>query len=508
MSAVERERKVWLRRWVGLVGVVALVGCDGLLDVDLIDAVTDDALTDPKSASLQVNSVMALFECSYSAFTLRAAGYEDNFQRTSGVAGTYSEYDSTPAGGACDSGAAFSSPWLNPLLTARGEGYKTYERISEWTDAEVPDRESLLGQVALYNALTLDVFGEHFCEMTIDGGPLMTPSQTLGVAEEWVNTALSHFSTTGDFALNLSNGQVTTSVRTMATGLRARIRWANGDLAGAAADAAEVPQGFVAWVLREEGEDRRNTVAAFQGGAQQAAGFLQGPVQLKTEGVPYGVSILGVNPATGQTWSNPVPFTGYLNLAIDEATGRAITDEGYPLTTDVPGTVPDTRVQHRIGNTTGGPDNIVNKYTDYADDIPLINWKEMRLIQAEYQNAANNDQAAAIALINEVRTADGLPIVQGAYASGATQESVRKMIIEERRRALWLEGRFWSTKIQNTDLLWFPRNEGTWVNKDASYVLRGGVRLLMPQAEYELNPNLSLADRATGCSPDQRPIFN
>ncbi len=503
------QHKAGLGRWAiaGMIGAVALAGCEDILDVNLPSAVTESAFSSPASAALQVNSVLATFECAYSAFSFRAAGYEDNWQRLSGVAGTYSEYDTAPAAGECDSGAAYSSPWIDPLLISRAEGNKAYERISNWSDAEVPNRQRLLAQAAFYTAASLDIFGEFFCETAVDAGPFMTYSQTLNLAEEWANKALGHINTAGDFGITLARGTVTTSAANMTKGLRARIKWANGDLAGAAADAAEIPSGFHAYVLREPGVDRRNTNAAFQGGAQQAAGFLQGPVRLKTDAVSYGISELGNNPVTGQPWPNIIPFTGYINLAIDAATGRAVTDDGYPLTTETAGTVGDSRVTHRLeaGSTSVF---LTNKFRDFADDIPLINWREMRLIQAQHQNEVANNQAAAIALINELRTSASLPIIQGAYATGATQASVKTMIIEERRRALWLEGRFWATKILNPDILWFPRSTGSWVNTASQYTLAGGVRLLMRQAEYDINPNLSRADRGTGCPAAQAPVFN
>src|SRR5690606_21105012 len=104
---------------------VALVGtaaCDDLLEVELPDAVTDEALVDPGTASLQVNSVMALVECSYSTFAQWAAGFEDNYQRYSGNGGDYTQYVDTPGGGECD-GDAYSDEWIDPLLLARRQGY-------------------------------------------------------------------------------------------------------------------------------------------------------------------------------------------------------------------------------------------------------------------------------------------------------------------------------------------------------------------------------------------------
>jgi hypothetical protein len=491
--------------------VAAAAACDTLLEVDLPSAVTADALNDPGTAAIHVNSVMGAVECGYSSFAIDAAGMEDNFQMVSGVAGSYSQYGDTPGGGACDTGF-YSQGWANSLLTARGSGYASFADISGWT---VPNRDRHLATIALYLSVTLGIFGEHFCEFaisTIDRGTgvvtfgdLLTPSQTLDIAEAWADSVLAYAPTT--FAITTTAGTVTTDIRQTTFALRARIRYANGDLAGAAADAALVSNGHMAYVLREDPEDRRNIVASHQGnvGGIQAAGFLQGPVRVKTASNAYGISDLGSHPVTGVAWPNPVPFTGYLTLAIQTADGRAVSDAGYPLTTGA-GMTADTRVVHVIGNTAGGNDNVIRKYTALSSDIPLVNWREMRLIQAE--NAGPS--AAGVAFVNQIRTADGLPIVQGAYATLVQGDAARydDLLIEERRRALWLEARFWSTKIIKNTKLWFPRREGAWINANATYQLDGGVRLLMPNAEYEINPNLGLDARGTGCPAGEAPIYN
>ncbi len=74
---------------------------------------------------------------------------------------------------------------------------------------------------------------------------------------------------------------------------------------------------------------------------------------------------------------------------------------------------------------------------------------------------------------------------------------------EERRRDLWLEGRFWSTKIQHTDRLWFPRSFGSSLFQGFPYY--GAVTLLMPEQEYGLNPNFGLEARGTGCDTTKAP---
>ena len=197
-------------------------------------------------------------------------------------------------------------------------------------------------------------------------------------------------------------------------------------------------------------------------------------------------------------WPSPVPFTGYLDLAIETATGRAVDDAGNPLTLADAGTEVDTRVPYAIGNTAGGQRPVEQKYTELSDDIPLVNWREMRLIQAE--NAGPS--AAGVDFVNEIRDADGLPLVAGAYRTLVEGDADRfdDLIIEERRRALWLEARFWSTKILKNEKLWFPRRVGEWVNA-SNYELNGGVRMLMPEEEYQINPNFGgLTARGTGCA--------
>ena len=75
----------------------------------------------------------------------------------------------------------------------------------------------------------------------------------------------------------------------------------------------------------------------------------------------------------------------------------------------------------------------------------------MRLIQAE----ANT--GTAVAMVNLLRAAETPALPDVTYNVAGDTDGILNMIIEERRRALWLEGRFWSTKIQNASKLWFPR---------------------------------------------------
>lgn len=525
MTKIQRQRRSLTGRWGLLAAAVlplGLVGCDSLLEVDLPAAVTSDALDDPSVAPILVNSVMALVECAYSSFAIDAAGAEDNFQEYTGVAQDYSQYDAIPSGGGCD-GDAYSAEWVDPLFTARGQGDVTYAQMLAWGSSQ-----ELLATVSIYTAVTLDVFGEFFCEFAIstadEDGPLLSPNQTLDEALARLDNADDAIAAGGDFSIDTDQGQVASSAQDLANALRARILWAQGNLGQAAAVAATVPDGFMGWILREEGDRRRNMVASTQGGGGgvQAAGFVQGPVRLKDDTNTYGYTDLGAHPVAGTPnaggWPNPVPYTGYHSgrlapdleaLAVDSE-GRAIDNGGFPLhmasTTDVVGGLTeDTRISIVVGNTSGGPDYIEAKYGDLSADIPLVNWREMRLIQAEDAGPSS----AGVDLVNAIRQADGITEISGAYRTliEGDADRYRDMIIEEKRRALWLEARFYSHKIQNNEILWFPRAAGDLVNPEAIYSTGGQVRYAMPTNEYNINDNFDIEDRGTMCPAGEAPVI-
>ena len=478
-------RRVALSLTLGL-ATVAFAGCDDLLDVDLPAQLGDDAITDPAGAETQINSMIAHFDLGYDEWVWEAFGREDGGESMVCSGGyshcTYFTY------------APFMSDQFPDFAKSRSFAMGLYDKLEkEWTVAQVAQRDRYMAISAIYAGANLSLMGSSLCEVTVNAGPLMTPAQTLTLAEEWLTKALGHIQTTNDFAM--PHG-ISTSARAMAYGLRAQARWMKGDLAGAAADAALIPEGFRAFVTREATPDRRNRP------------FYAGTVTRYVELADVNDWWQGpANPATGQSWGKPIPFTGYRDLAI-LPDGRAIRDNGIPIrlagnyrTPEESAAVKDTRVQHTTGVVfaRSAQTYVVNKYATEADDEPLVNWKEMVLIRAE---AAGGQ--GAIDLVNTLRTADGLPRITYITGATATPLQIRQMIIEERRRALYLEGRFVFTKIKNTDLLWFPRSVGQ--TRDAGHPLTGGVRWLMPDNEYQLNPNLTLASRGTGCAAAERPV--
>ena len=531
-----RHRHGGTRLALGLMFGLSVSGCDGLLEVELPHLLTDAAIEGSTTAELQVNSAIALFECGYTGMGLMAMGHEDLMESVAGVFGGGHIFDASANTGVCDSSTQ-SFSWFDQISGARallsndparlvssGEGTATgvYDRIQdEWSLGATGEKLSAIA--AIYVAASLAHMGEFICEIALDNSDMMSPSDALNLAETWTNTAIGHIAGAGgDFAMPFD---IAPSATLMATAIRARIRWANGNLAGANTDATTVltaDPDFNAWVTRENGETRRNKIHL----TNTAIGF-SSQLGINTTWNP---SARDPNPATGLPWPNPIPFTGYLFLGImpdgrtlETATNTPVVwaeeirdGAGAPVPT-ANGSVIDTRTPHHQKTIQGSVvADVPDRYSADDDDVPYMTWEELRLIQADYQLSQGN-RAGAIATVNSIR-ADGsktaLPPISGAYMATllASNDAVRAMLLEERRREFYAEGgRYWSTKIQNTDLLWFPRGQGITTN--GFYQLDGGVRQHMPNNEFDRNPFFIAAGgrdaRGTGCDPAQAPVrFN
>jgi hypothetical protein len=311
----------------------------------------------------------------------------------------------------------------------------------------------------------------------------------------------------------------------MVLGLRAQILLAAGDLAGANADATTIITAnptYAVYATRESGSQRRNKV--YDSGT--AAAF-SGMIGINTW---WNNGARNANPATGAQWPATIPFTGYIFLGVGPQ-GETLEAGNTPVrwaaelrcagpsdpracgAAEAPvslanGAVPDTRVTHLFKSIQGpAKREVPTKFTAVENDIPLVTHRELRLIQARYQNEVVNTTAgrlAAIAIINFLRPA-AVPDITGAYATSLStdQAAMRLVILEEARRELYggEAARWWQWKIQNTDLMWFPRFEGF---VPSGYRYQGGVRLAFPTDEYDRNPAFVAAGgraaRGSGCT--------
>jgi hypothetical protein len=481
----------------------SVAACDELLTVELPGQATEEGTFVASQAGLLVNSAIADIECAYSDFTaFEAAGFEDTSSRTVGWWGGRFERPPTPgtAGGCAGTQENQNGNWFKPLHKGRWMAEQVYTRLeTEWDATAVPNREQLMAMSAIYAGIAYTFFGEFFCEATFDSGPLMSWSQTLQEAEAWFTTALGHINTAGDFAIPTG---VTTSARQTAYMLRARARFAQNTPATdalAVQDAQQVTQGSVAYVTRDAGAERSRFNRVYSGHVGLGWVALLGPVDWWS-GSP--------DPVTGNPWPAVIPYTGYWNLAID-AEGRAVNDTGNAITTiNTPTATLDTRVPVQevapsgIGTVTY-PRWEQRKYPNAGTDFALAKWQEARLIEAQVAGGAT-----AITLVNTIRTAAGLPTITGAYLTQLTDGTndaaeIQNMLIEEARRVYFLEGgRWWSHKLRYN--LWFPRGQDV-DNWNFTYQL--GVRMVYPDAEFDLNTNLTRDMQGASCPPFQDPTL-
>ncbi len=511
---------------LGLILGVSVSGCDSLLEVELPHILTDAAIEGEGTAELQVNSGIALFECGFNAFGLIALGAEDVMESVAGVAGGMHRYDEGADTGTCDT-VPNSDAWWDGVMgsrallsnsdsrfhaTSEGSGTGVYDRIQDdWSLGAEGERLSAIA--AIYVAAALTHFGEFLCETAVDGSVLIAPNDMLAMSDAWITRAEGHVG--ADFAMPFG---VASSISNMATAMRARNAWARDDFAAANGFATTVlaaDPAFNAWITREAGETRRNKIFVAVTDVSYSGGL----------GVNdwWQSALRAPNPATGMLYPDVIPFTGYFFMGI-MPDGRTLEAGQLPVVwadevrdgagDPVPngnGSVPDTRVPHIFKTIQGSSvREVPANYSAETDDIPYISWRELRLMQADFQRSTG-DLAGAIATVNMLRTAAGVTPIAGGGAYETTllgsAAEVRYMLMEERRREFYAEGaaRYWATKIRNTDLAWFPRGQGA--TPDQGYNYEGAVRQHMPNNEFDSNPNITngRADRATLCPVAERP---
>lgn len=433
----------------------ALGACENIMEVELPGNMTEGDLYTPGAANTLVNSVIADFECSYSYFTTMSSAMEDTWIRATGYWGGWAEYQTIrPGAGDCATSDT-STGWSTGFQKSRTLAEKAYGLLGEW-GSEVTNNQQLAATAATYAGLVYQIFGETYCEVTADVGPIMKAvdggvvngvyqnNEVLEVAESWFDRALT---TMGGSDYSIVS---TSSLKQLALLGRARVRLATGDLTGAAADAAQVEPGFVAYATRDASVRQRwnSTYRTFDGQGYAAVA----PVFFED----------------GQ----PIEFTGYRNLTISSDGLQTVKDG-----------VPDPRVPvDSVGQflQDGITDSWAQrKYLGLDADVPIGRWAEAQLILAEVAAATN--PADAVQYINAVRDAENLP----HYAGPTDAATIRKVIIEEKRREFFFEGRFLAEKLRQD--LWFPRGKG-FAHKQMAY--GNATCYVMPLSEYQNNPNV------------------
>jgi starch-binding outer membrane protein, SusD/RagB family len=358
--------------------MLALVGCKDITSLKQQNPsqLSGKTVFKPENAQLIVNGAIADFQCAYSRYALATALFTDELSVA--IASTPDfELDSRnlPSNNfygtsTCD---AVQFPGVyTPLSVARAAGDTAAAALEGWTDAQVPNRSLLISQASIAAGYSLVLLGEGMCSAAINLGPEQTPAQLFALA-------ISRFDTAVDAATRAADDQ---SLHLAQLG-RARAELDAGDLAAAAADAAQIPDAF------------------------------------EYDFSADAINVRRQNPIWSSSKSNFLSTvdTSYQNLYATTHDPRiANISTGLPSTAGVIVAFPV-------------------KDSSAISPIAIAKSAEAKLIIAE-NDVATNQLAAAITIINALQDAAGQP----HYAGPSTQPAVLAQIVEERRRELWLEG--------------------------------------------------------------------
>ena len=369
---------------LAVAAVLGVAGCafNDILGVHVPGRVQESALDDPSLANTLAASVVSDLECAWNNYVAGAALIGDEFIQASGnlnqrnwASRRITADEPTLAQGSCRTAYGI----YTPLQTARFQAEDLFKRVDGFPDAKVPNKTLLKAQIRAYGGFALVALGEGFCQMALDGGPLMTPKDVLTVAEARFTDAIS-----------LATTANSSDILNMALVGRARVRLDKQDFAGAIADAQRVPVGYAKFATRDASDVRR-------------------------------YDALCENITCPQN-RNATVAPNY----------RAVTWQG----------VPDPRVAVSTNNQLAFDNAQIHyfptkKHTGRDYGLLLASYKEARLFIAE-ASARTGDLTTARTLINQMHTEAGIP----AYDPGATdnQTQVIAQVIEERRRELFTEG--------------------------------------------------------------------
>ncbi len=395
------ENKGWTRRDVrkavaGLLVpvVLATAACDldEILEVDIPGKVDANSLNDPALASVLVNSVVGDTECAWSNYAAASSHHSDEWIPTSGNLNMREwgqrkmSLQSSAGSVLATSSCAGNYGVYTPLQTARFQNNDVFEKLAEFDVADVADKAQLQGRIRAYGGWALIALGEGFCSMALDGGPEMQPDGVLSVAAQNFSEAIS---TAGD-----------ADIVTMAYAGRARAKLDMGDWSGAVADAQQIPEGFKFGADRASDLDRRQN-------------YLHRWLNDTDDGISKHGSVAN----------------HFRDLMVNDA-GELTQNDGMP----------DPRVPVRtVGNQAFDFSTIhyfTDKYTSRADPAPMASWEAAQLIIAE-ASAQAGDLAAAVGIINSLRTRAGLPTWAGG--ASASKSEVLNAVLAERSRELFVE---------------------------------------------------------------------
>lgn len=361
---------------------LGVVGCEGLLDVELPGAVIEEDLADVRVAETLALSVVGNTGVAWDEYVLWATAHSDEWTPASGNAPT-KRMALRQIDPAFDH---YVSNLFSPLHRARAEADEFFERIQTTPDAELPRKTEFLAKIRAWGSWPLIAFAETFCGTPIDGGSqILDSAELFGLAETGFTEAIQ-----------LAEQAGLSEITTMARVGRARARLGLEDYAGAIADAEMIPEGFL-FVVDRDGSNGRLFNSQF-------------------------VQLNGL-PSDGETRKRGSVAPSYWDVR-----WKGVDDPRVNVTATGTTTFDFITEHYRH-----------DKINSVADDVRLASWEEAQLFIAEAA-AQTGDLTRAREILADLHQRAGIPAVTATDLP--TQADVLRHVIEERRRELFAESGF------------------------------------------------------------------
>jgi starch-binding outer membrane protein, SusD/RagB family len=408
---------------------LALGACDALDDLLAVDkpgVVPAEGLADPSKSVLLVNGAIGDFECALGSFVVMGGLVGEELVDVTQTADRwpYDRRDVQSGDARYGTSACEGLGVYVPLSTARFTADQVLGLLQGWTDEQMPQGVNRSQLIATAAAYA----GYAYLLM---GEMFCTSSVDLGPELSPAQMfALAEERFTTAIAAATSVGAAADPFRYMALVGRARSRLDRGMYAPAGADAALVPAGFV-----------RTASASNASGRRQNRVYAQNN---QSDGVTIGPRYRGL---TAEGAADP-------RVVVNDANRNA--NDGNHMWQQA-------------------------KYGSLSAQLPIASYDEAQLILAEAA-LRGGSPANAVTLINNLRDRSGTP----HYTGPTDAASVMALLIEERRRELFLEGQHLYDTIRFSIAL--DPATGTSFPKGGTY---GTTKCLpLPNVERLNNPNL------------------
>ena len=420
-----------VRATVIAIGLTFATACDSLLTVDNPGRVPVEQLDDPALMPTLEAAALQQFQCAFAQYVGTAGMLSGEYLSANAFVDNHpwewrGMVEIKGAPGACPGANARTVTFMGfyqPMQLARFQLDDAAARLQQFSDAQVPNRQRMLTEFAAYAGYAYTILAEGMCEMAIDNGPKMSRAEVLAIAEKRFTDAIGLATALGD-----------ASLKNMATVGRARVRLDLGNLPGAAADAALVPNGFVRNAEYSE-----------------------------------------VTPARENRLYNLTVRNDFLSVGPDY---RNLTVNGVPDPR-----VKVTEVKLANGTTKIGPDNATPMWQQQkfvanagATPLPIASYAEAQLILAEALGGQPGIDA-----INRVRALSGIAPI----AAPAPGTDITSIVLEERRRQLFSEGLRYADMLRKN----IPFTPAAGTPNRKSQIFGTVTCVPLPDVETRNNPN-------------------